>query len=225
MRIFDQLVQRLEHLDEIVPKDRHVLVGLAGIPGGGKSTISHTLKESTTLSLQIVPMDGFHFSKEFLRGSKDPSMMFARRGAPFTFDSEKFVELVANIRNQEYSKTQPEEVILAPAFDHQIGDPIDDAIKIKSTTRFIIIEGNYVLLNEQPWSEIRSLCDEMWMVVVAPEEVEMRLAKRHVAAGIEPTIEKGRLRAQQNDIINGRYIYEHSFEPDFVIDNSRVDLF
>ncbi|KAK9479166.1 phosphoribulokinase/uridine kinase [Lipomyces japonicus] len=219
------LVARLHDLDQRVAKDRHVLVGLAGVPGSGKSTISAKVVEKMKEvgeTIQIAPMDGYHLTRAQLQSLDDPKEAFRRRGAPFTFDSESFVKLIRTIHDQKYTGrvTDATNIISAPTFDHCIGDPLPDTLFISSSSRFIIIEGNYILLNFKPWSEIKSLCDETWLVTLLPEEAEVRVAKRHVAAGIEPTYEEALDRARGNDLVNGALVYQYSMKADLIIDNS-----
>ena len=44
---------------------------------------------------------------------------------------------------------------------------------------FVLLEGNYLLLNEGPWNRIKELVDEAWFVAKG------RIAKRHIKSGIE----------------------------------------
>jgi pantothenate kinase len=55
---------------------------------------------------------------------------------------------------------EPEIFVHAPSFDHAVQDPVEDDIEISSRNRVVIIEGNYTLLNQKPWSEIAEICDE-----------------------------------------------------------------
>lgn len=56
--------------------------------------------------------------------------------------------------------TEPEIRILAPSFDHATKDPVEDSIVISSRTRIVIVEGNYTLLNQAPWSNVANSCTE-----------------------------------------------------------------
>jgi pantothenate kinase len=50
----------------------------------------------------------------------------------------------------------------------------------------VITEGNYLLVDEGPWAEVRGLLDEAWYVV-QDEETRLRLLiARHVAFGKAP---------------------------------------
>lgn len=123
----------------------------------------------------------------------------------------------------------------APSFDHAVQDPVENDIVVSSQNRIVIIEGNYTLLDQKPWSKIPDLCDERlvrltafnniqlinsrWFVDVAPEVVRDRLAARHVAAGIESTYDAAVQRAETNDIPNGEMIRSLLMKPDVTIRN------
>jgi pantothenate kinase len=91
----------------------------------------------------------------------DPELAFQRRGAPFTFNAEAFLELVKVLKSTPVtSSDSPEHSINVPSFDHAVQDPVEDALPISSRNRLVIIEGNYTLLNQKPWSGVAKMCDE-----------------------------------------------------------------
>lgn len=91
----------------------------------------------------------------------DSENAFRRRGAPFTFNAEGFVGLVRTLNAEPVTTSdEPEQFIHAPSFDHAVQDPVEDDIVISSRNCVVIIEGNYTLLNQKPWSEITKFCDE-----------------------------------------------------------------
>lgn len=130
----------------------------------------------------------------------------------------------------------------APSFDHAIKDPIENDIYIPSSQRIVILEGNYLLLNEHPWDQIQHLVDESlvsqfypsnqpnelatltshcrWFVSISRETAKDRLVNRHLQAGIETTREAAALRAEENDLRNGDHIKEKMICPSFIIESS-----
>lgn len=99
---------------------------------------------------------------------KDPAMALRRRGAPFTFDADAFLNLVVSLRNTPVTRRdEPGLAIMAPTFDHAVKDPVANGISISSATKVVIIEGNYTLLNEAPWSKISQLVDDKLVTCVA----------------------------------------------------------
>jgi pantothenate kinase len=168
----------------------------------------------------MILQDGFHYSKSVLSAFPDPELAFKRRGAPFTFDAESFVTLVKAIKSMPMTTSkQREEFLYAPSFDHALKDPEPDAIPISSRNRLIIIEGNYTLLDQKPWNEIARMCEEKWFVDADREVVKLRLAQRHLLAGIETSELAAKRRAEENDLPNGDLIRKMLIAPDVVIKN------
>jgi pantothenate kinase len=63
-----------------------------------------------------------------------------------------------------------------------------------------------VLLDKEPWSKAAALMDLRWFVEVDTEVARVRLARRHVAAGIVSSLEEGDRRAVENDLPNGEEV-------------------
>lgn len=156
-------------------------------------------------------MDGFHLTRAELSTMPDPATAHARRGAAFTFDANRYLDLIIALRNP------PTTPILAPTFDHAIKDPIENDLFISEWTRIIIVEGNYLALDEELWRDARGLFDEVWFVEVDFEVARRRLRERHVRAGIAKTLEEGDKRAMENDLPNGREIVDRLLPVDEVI--------
>ncbi|KAF4119863.1 ArgK protein [Geosmithia morbida] len=222
------LQQRIQHLLHQKDARSRILIALAGVPGSGKSTVTDALlraigkTDGSMANTSVLPMtqDGFHHTKAKLSTFDDPDYAFHRRGAPFTFDVEAFISLVMRLRDTPVTDCdEPEVVITAPSFDHAIGDPIPDAISISSRCRVVIVEGNYTLLDQDPWRRIAEVVDDKWFVDIQPEVARERLSRRHLQAGIEKTPEKARQRAEENDLPNGEMIRSHLIRPDIRIFN------
>ncbi|KAI1130727.1 hypothetical protein F5Y10DRAFT_235056 [Nemania abortiva] len=90
--------------------------------------------------------------------------------------------------------------IRAPSFDHGLKDPIADAIRIEPDTEIVIVEGNWLLLDQEPWRRIPNYVDDKWFVNVDPALAARRIARRHIAAGIENTWEAAIARAESRKI-------------------------
>lgn len=146
------------------------MIGLAGPPGSGKSTISARLAEE--LDAAIVPMDGFHLPNEVLenRGLR------AIKGAPQTFDAEGFVDAVREIRSGDADVSLPD-------FDRVGDEPRADRILVPMSSSIVIVEGNYLLLDSSPWFELRQLFDVVAHLDIDPTVRVQRLIARHVRFG------------------------------------------
>lgn len=119
-------------------------------------------------SIHSLRQDGFHYTKAVLSSFEDSDTAFRRRGAPFTFDSLRFLDLLLKLKDMPVTaKGQKEIRVLAPSFDHAEKDPVEDTIVVSSRTRIVIIEGNYTLLDEQPWRQIADLVDDRSVIVLS----------------------------------------------------------
>lgn len=182
--------------------------------------------------------DGFHYTKAALSTFEDPDVAFRRRGAPFTFDSHSFLDLLLELKDLPVTlKNEPEEILFAPSFDHAQKDPVENGIAISSRNRVVIIEGNYTLLDDGPWRQISGLVDDRyvferiylvvcvclirdrWFVDVSPADALDRLVERHLQAGIETSREAAIARTLENDIPNGDLIRSLLIEPTIRIMN------
>lgn len=197
-----------------------ILITIAGIPGSGKSTIANAIANSiNSLTYETVSklkpksisisMDGYHLSRSELNAMEDPKKAFLRRGAPFTFDAAGVVNLAKILRNSCDLPQDRRLIIKAPSFDHKVKDPLPKGITIDPGVNIIILEGNYLLLNIEPWNEIGEYADERWLVEIDIEIARKRLATRHVEAGIEKSIHDALTRVDLNDTLNGIFILEN----------------
>ncbi|KAI8190862.1 putative uridine kinase [Colletotrichum sp. SAR 10_75] len=224
----ERLVDKAWDKFEKTPADKRLLIGIAGIPGSGKTTLSQiiTTRLNTRASALdtsythappavFVPMDGYHLTRAQLSALPDPSTAHARRGAAFTFDGPAFHALVTSLR----VPLAPESAapILAPSFDHAVKDPKPDDIAILPSHRIVVFEGNYLALDKDPWNAAARLMDELWFVDVDFEVARRRLVKRHVKAGIAKDEEEADKRARENDLVNGREIVDFRMDVDEVV--------
>ncbi|WP_182354180.1 nucleoside/nucleotide kinase family protein [Flaviflexus huanghaiensis] len=154
---------------------RRTILGIAGAPGAGKSTLGSTLADALGDQAVVVGMDGFHYTNDELvrLGRRD------RKGAPDTFDVHGYIALLTRLRDDSVD-------IYAPAYQRGVGHSISGAVRIPTTTPLVITEGNYLLLEDGPWSQVRSLLDECWYVDLNEKLRIERLIARHIDSGKEP---------------------------------------
>lgn len=144
------------------------VVAIAGPPGSGKSTLAERLHEVLPEDASaVVPMDGFHFDDIVLnqRGLRP------RKGAPETFDHAGFAALLRRVRAGE-----PD--IAIPVFDRSMELSRAGAAIVGSGVKFVLVEGNYLLLDEEPWSSLAGLFDFSIFLDVPRFELERRLMER-----------------------------------------------
>ncbi len=212
--------QSLRNGDE----QQRTVIALAGPPGSGKSSIAKAvvqlLNEQASIQYAIVlPMDGFHLPREALDALPNKAEAYARRGAAWTYDAVGVLNLVHLLHQ---SKMNMSEVILAPSFDHVLKDPFQGGIVVTPDNSLIILEGNWLLLDEEPWRQISRFVDDTWFVDVAPELARERIAKRHIESGIESSWDEAINRAESNDLLNGDEVRTRLVKPALVIQSVEI---
>lgn len=223
-------------------KGRRILVMLAAPPGAGKSTLAHFLEilskdkigtasaqgseilparnadaadaapgQSNDIKpLQAISIDGFHLMQEYLLshsivrdGTEIP--MVKIKGAPPTFDLEK---LTARIRQ-----------VLAsgecgwPVYDRLLHDPVEDAVTI--TGDIVLLEGNYLLLDENGWRDLRHFADYTIFVTADEEMLRKRLVERRMKTGVSR--ENSEEFVDFSDMANVRICLEKSLPADLIL--------
>ena len=164
-------------VDALLAGGGRQLLGLVGPPGAGKSTLAIALHRAFATVSQIVPMDGYHLANvELARLGRA-----GRKGAPDTFDSAGYVSLLRRLRVQ-----RDDEIVYAPEFRREIEEPIAGAIAVLPTTRLVITEGNYLLLEQGAWAEVAALLDDSWYVAIDAGLRNQRLLARHEQFGRSP---------------------------------------
>ncbi len=165
-------------VDALLGTGQRRLLGLVGPPGAGKSTLAEVLLDAYREVAQVVPMDGFHLANVELRRLARAN----RKGAPDTFDSVGYVELLRRLRRQRVDEGS----VYAPLFRRDLEEPVGSAIAVLPATRLVITEGNYLLDPQDGWGPVAALLDETWYVDGNDALRVERLLRRHEAFGRTP---------------------------------------
>lgn len=184
------------------PQPRLVL-GLAGLPGAGKSTWGRWIAQAVNQRagqglMQTVGMDGFHLSRAVLARLPDPAQALRRRGAPWTFDPAGLARRVQALRDAV--RDTPPRGVAWPGFEHGVGDPVEDALQVAPAVRVVLVEGLYLLHQGDGWN-LDGLLDECWYLDVDPGVAMERLLARH-SASWSLSREQARARWADNDRLN-----------------------
>ena len=215
-RIFMPLLERLTALRR--EKGRRVLALLAAPPAAGKTTLAAVLealsrREPGLCPLSVLSMDGFHRRQEWLHGhtverNGETIPMTKIKGAPQTFDLDELTRRVARVAAGEACPW--------PRYDRQLHDPVENAIRV--TGEVVLLEGNYLLLDEGGWQALRAFADYTIFVRADPSLLRERLMRRHLAGGKSPAFAADII--ENSDMVNVDLCLRHSAPADLTL---RVD--
>lgn len=186
---------------------RRRILGIAGPPGAGKSTLAARIAGVLgPEAAVVVPMDGFHLARAELArlGLAD------RKGAPNTFDAAGYVSLLRRLRGSDGA------TVYAPAFDRSLEEPIAGSIPVSPAVPLVITEGNYLLHDAGEWAGVRPLLDEAWYLAPDEDLRVRRLVARHVRHGKDPAY--AHAWVARSDEPNARLIARGRHRADLVLD-------
>ncbi|MEV6214658.1 nucleoside/nucleotide kinase family protein [Nocardia sp. NPDC051833] len=178
-----------------VPGQRYLL-GIAGPPGAGKSTLAHGLCAELARAGRravVAPMDGYHLRNAALRAQG----ALARKGEPDTFDAAGFVADLRALRRSRIGEPVP-----WPLFDRAIDEPTEAGVVVRDED-IVVVEGNYLLLTdaEAPgWAAVRGLLDACWYLDAPREVLTERLLHRHTVGGRTPA--QAKVKVTDSDLRN-----------------------
>ncbi|WP_273726075.1 nucleoside/nucleotide kinase family protein [Brucella gallinifaecis] len=197
-----------EILTKLSNSDGRLIVAIAGPPGAGKSTFSEYLRDAInkggTEPAVIVPMDGFHLDNAIL----DERGLRSRKGSPPTFDCAGFADLLGRLKNAS-------EDVVIPVFDRTLDLARAGAAIVRADHRILLVEGNYLLLDQQPWTKLTPFFDMKIFLEVPFAELERRLIQRWLDHG--HTEVAARERALSNDIPNAELVVSTSRNANYVV--------
>lgn len=183
-----------------------VILAIAGAPGSGKSTLAGELSRRLTAQKQpnmVVPMDGFHLDNAIL----DARGLRPRKGAPETFDTAGLLRLIKALKAKDD--------VVAPLFDRPRDLAIAGAVHIPPDCPVVIVEGNYLLLDQAPWRTLASYWDITAFLDVPMPELRARLIQRWLSLNLSRTV--ATRRAESNDIPNAQRVLDHLLPAEFTL--------
>ncbi|MBF6301896.1 nucleoside/nucleotide kinase family protein [Nocardia amamiensis] len=189
------------------------LLGIAGPPGAGKSTLSVRLRDAINAEAggavaEIAPMDGYHLANDVLRARGS----LARKGEPDTFDVDGYVAGLSQLRSTPLGRP-----VAWSTFDRTIDAPVPGGV-VFDRQSIVITEGNYLLLDDSEtrrWSAVRALLDECWYLDAARDVIEDRLLRRHIRGGRTP--DSAAKKVRDSDLRNADLVATTSAHADLVL--------
>lgn len=200
-----------DRLEAMAAEGKRVIAAIAGAPGSGKSTLAEKLVGKLNGRqaglAAVLPMDGYHYDDLYLV----PAGLRPRKGAPMTFDVGGLFHTLKRLRDRDEAE------VAVPVFDRKIEIARAGARVIQKDVPVIVVEGNWLLLNQAPWDRLRPMFDVMVMVEVPEHVLRARLRGRWERLGLSEAeiIEK----LEENDLPNGRWVRDGSVAADHVIRN------
>lgn len=194
-----------ERASKLIRPGERRLLGITGAPGAGKSTLAIALCDALGPVSARVPMDGFHLANQVLRdlGLAD------RKGSPPTFDVGGFHALLRRLRAND------EEVVYAPEFFREFEEPIAGALPVRRDVPLVVVEGNYLLLDQGRWRDTADLLDEVWYLRAEDTLRHDRLLSRHRAGGRSP--DDAEAWVAGNDEPNARLVAATADRADLIV--------
>lgn len=211
--VFLPLLKRLTLMQK--QKNGRLIVFLAAPPATGKSTLVEFLKllsEQTEglTALQCAGMDGFHLPQSYLsshtilKDNRELSML-SIKGAPETFDLPK---LSLAIKAASKGESCP-----WPVYNRQKHDPEEGKLFI--TSSILLLEGNYLLLDEAGWRDLKPLADYSIFIRAEASLLRERLVRRKLTGG--KTLAEAEKFVAGSDIPNALRCLEHSLKADLTL--------
>ncbi|MGB3177216.1 MAG: nucleoside/nucleotide kinase family protein [Albidovulum sp.] len=191
-------------------KSSRLIVAIAGAPGSGKSTAADDLQidleRTHGQKVQVVPMDGFHYDDAVLaelgRGH--------RKGAPDTFDVVGLELTLVRLTKAYLTEDVP-----VPVFDRAMELSRANARLINRHTRIILLEGNYILLKEEPWARLGPHFDVTVMIECDETTLRARLLQRWADHGFDMSTASEKVEG--NDLPNARRVINNSRQAEFTL--------
>ena len=210
--IFLPLIEKLCEMQKA--KNARLIVFLAAPPATGKTTLSMFLSYLSGISegatvIQALGLDGFHYPHSYISGNTVSVNgkiipMIDIKGSPETFDLCKAKNRIELLQKED---------VMWPVYDRTVHDVKEDGLCVKE--KIVLIEGNWLLLDEPGWRELVKLCD--YSIFIHAEEAFLlqRLVNRKIAGG--KSHDEAMRFCERSDIPNVRRVLKNRLDSDITL--------
>ena len=206
-----QLVCDLANSKRVAGK--RTIIGIAGPPASGKSILAEAVvhclnqEETETPAAALLPMDGYHLDNRLLESRG----LLTRKGAPESFDAHGFCDAIQRLSSATRESFHPK-------FDRQMDLAIANSMAIHPHTPVVVVEGNYLFLNSEPWASLRDIFSATVFMSPTIEKLRDRLQQRWIKHGLDPAA--AMQRATGNDLPNAELVLSESREADVLLNQN-----
>lgn len=213
--IIKPLIYKFQELRQM--KNRRVIVFLSAPPAVGKSTFALFLEQlsntmENVLPVQHLSLDGFHHKNKYLKNNKinilgEERYLSEIKGMPETFDLDKFKKYLDRLKTED---------VKWPIYDRVKHDVVEDQIEVNS--EIVLIEGNWLLLDEPGWRDLKEKCDYSIFIRAEEDQLKDRLINRKIKGGLTP--EEAIEFYKRSDGKNVKRVMDYQLKADLVLELS-----
>lgn len=200
-------------------REERILAGLAGLPGGGKSTFAAAVEYVARAVLpadcfQVIGMDGWHYPNNILnqRTTTDPEgnivPLMQRKGGPESFDVSALAASLDRLKADR-------QTLSLPVYDRRLHEPRPDGMTVLPETRILLIEGNYLLLDTPPWDQLYRRLSPRLFLAGNVQQANERLIARHMRGGLSRA--EAELKNRRNDRLNIELVSTTQSQADYLL--------
>ena len=198
------------------------MLAVVGPPGSGKSVFAQLLTRAVAaldadrhVNPVCIGLDGFHLPNDTLTrrtialdGEGSVSLRLYK-GAELTYDVD-----AAKARLDEIRRS-PGSPVTMPVYDRRLHEPVADGAVIPASCRLVIMEGNYLLLDEGDWQGMADRFDLTVYLDLSDDDCKPGLIARHVRGGRDEV--DAEQHYQRVDLRNARVIETTRPRADLVV--------
>jgi len=165
-----------------------LVAGVCGIGASGKTMFCEILRTLLQqrlapdgVSANVVALDGYHLPNAYLDAhfGRDPSgtrvSLRMLKGAPHTYDAARARADLLRLR-------ECESPLRFPAYSRVLHDPVEGAVSVTPKDRIVLVEGNFLLLDDPAWRDLRSVLD-LSLFLHVPRDAAKRVMVSRLARG------------------------------------------